>query len=526
MLTASSIAVVSPVGHGTAAPLPEASSAWLPAEKTVAVLPFTDLSDVTGQIYLSDGMAEDLAVELSRFSEILVTGWESSLACRRFVDDIPRIARALAVRYVVGGSVGRTENRLHIAIRLIDTRSAQPVWSGHYEGSMTDALPLQEEIARGIADHLLPKRSRSEPLGAKRLPPRSLEIYDLVQRARWALMQGGDTDDLALISTGIALAREAAQQDPRYAEAQRCLAWGHNLRGELGYFGAEAQADYGAAKEAALRQRELDPLNHSAHALAGHIAMRQMRHGEAMASLRLAHQLKPNDVMTLRWLSWVEANHELPEPARTHGTLSLRLSPCDRTVSQGHWPLALADYVAGDVEACLDHARRAVAMRPRFAVHYIVLAACLAELGEIQEAHYTLAAAQMLNPKLVESRLSGSCYFVRADLTARYVRALRSAAAGRDIAKVKAPAGEGGNRRTARHGVSQPELIPPALASLTPRERSVLALVAQGKSNADIACALTISAHTAKRHIANILTKLDLRTRGAAASLATRYAIV
>jgi DNA-binding CsgD family transcriptional regulator len=254
--------------------------------------------------------------------------------------------------------------------------------------------------------------------------------------------------------------------------------------------------------------------------------MRQMRHGEAMASLRLAHQLKPNDVMTLRWLSWVEANHELPEPAREHGALSLRLSPCDRTVSQGHWPLALADYVSGNVEACLDHARRAVAMRPRFAVHYIVLAACLAELGELQEAHYTLAAAQMLNPKLVESRLSGSCYFVRSDLTMRYVRALRSAAAGRDLAKPKAAAGEGGSRGMPRRGPSQPDLVPPALTSLTRRERDVLALVAHGKSNADIALALGISEHTAKRHIANILSKLNLRTRGAAASLATRYAVV
>jgi adenylate cyclase len=506
--------------------LPDVSPAWAQADKTVAVLPFTNLSGDPGQAYLGDGMAEDLATELSRFGDILVTGWESSVTCRRFADDLPRIARTLDVQYVIAGAVGRTENRLHIAVRLLDARTARPLWSNRFEGSITDALPLQEAIARAIADYLAPLRSRVEPLGAQRPTPRSLAAYDLVQRARAALMRGGDTDDLALISEGIALAREAAQRDPRYAEAYRCLAWGHSLRGELGYFGPAAETDYAAAEDAALRQRELDPLNHSAHALSGHIAMRQMRHGEAMASLRLAHQLKPSDVMTLRWLSWVEANHELPDAAREHGALSLRLSPCDRTVSQGHWPLALADYVAGDVEACLDHARRAVAMRPRFAVHYIVLAACLAELGEIQEAHYTLGAAQMLDPKLVESRLSGSCYFVRSDLTMRYVRALRRAAAGPELAKSRVGAGEGGGRAMPRRGGGQPDLFPPALASLTRRERDVLALVAQGKSNASIAVALGISEHTAKRHIANILTKLNLRTRGAAASLATRYALV
>jgi TolB-like protein/DNA-binding CsgD family transcriptional regulator len=526
MPTASSIAVAMPEPRGASALLPETSPGWSQADQTVAVLPFISLSEDPGQIYLSDGMAEDLATELSRFSDILVTGWESSVACRRFADDIPRIARALAVHYVIDGTLERVAHRLRVTVRLIDAAIARPLWSERFDVSITDSLPLQEDIARKVADILRPERPNAEPLGAPRQPPRSLEAYDLIQRARSALMQGGDTDDVALISTGIALAREAALRDPRYAEAQRCLAWGHSLRGELSYFGPEAQADYVAAEEAALHQRELDPLNHSAHALAGHIAMRQMRHGEAMASLRLAHQLKPNDVMTLRWLSWVEANHEMPEPAREHGALSLRLSPCDRTVSQGHWPLALADYVSGNVEACLDHARRAVAMRPRFAVHYIVLAACLAELGELQEAHYTLAAAQMLNPKLVESRLSGNCYFVRSDLTTRYVRALRSAAAGRDLARPKAPAGEGAGRGMTRRCPGQPDLVPPALAALTRRERGVLALVAQGKSNADIAVALGISEHTAKRHIANILNKLNLRTRGAAASLATRYAIV
>jgi TolB-like protein/DNA-binding CsgD family transcriptional regulator len=525
MPSASSIAVALPGTRDTSAVLSGAVSAWSRADKTVAVMPFINLSDDPGQAYLSDGLAEDLTIELSRFRDILVTGWESSVACRRFASDIPRIARTLAVQYMVDGTIERRENRLRITMRLIDTSSLRPLWSNRFDGSIADALPMQEEIAREIADHLTPERPPTEPLGAKRLPARSLDAYDLVQRARSALMRGGDTDDITLISEGIALAREAVRRDPRYAEAHRCLAWGHSLRGELSYFGPDSQADYAAAEDAALRQRELDPLNHTAHALSGHIAMRQMRHSEAMASLRLAHELNPNDVMTLRWLSWVEANHELPDAAREHGAQSLRLSPCDRSVSQGHWPLALADYVAGDPESCVDHARRAVAMRPRFAVHYIVLAACLAELGERLEAHYTLAAAQILNPKLVESRLSGNCYFVRSDLTMRYVRALRLAAAGQDLARSKAT-GEGGGPVISRRAAGQPELFPAALASLTRRERGVLALVAQGSSNADIALSLGISEHTAKRHIANILTKLNLRTRGAAASLATRYALV
>jgi DNA-binding CsgD family transcriptional regulator/Flp pilus assembly protein TadD len=333
------------------------------------------------------------------------------------------------------------------------------------------------------------------------------------------LLRGGSTDDAALVSEGIALAQQAAQRDRQWAEAQRCIAWGYCLRAELGSFTAQSEADYETARQAALHLRDLGEAGVAAHAILGHVAMRQMRHEEALATLRLAHELEPNAVMALRWLAWEEANHEHTDQSVRLGARSLKLSPCDKLAVQGQWVLALAHYVAGNLESCVEHARRAVAMRPRLAVHYIVLAACLAELGELSEAHYTLVAARALCPILVHSRLAGTCYFVRPGLTERYVRALRLADAG-----TAPPNGRTRSDAAIRHAPDDATVR--ALAELTAREREVLSLVASGQSNPQIAAQLGISEHTAKRHVANMLDRLQLPTRAAAAALAARHGLI
>jgi adenylate cyclase len=465
---------------------------------------------------VGDALAEDLIGELSHFRELLVVGWQSSLACRPFAGNIARVARQLAVDYAVDGTVGRVDGRLSISVRLFDGPSASLITESLFNGLAAEVLSIEEEIARYVAGHLCPTCIAAGAPRNNRAAVANFEAYDLALRARVAIGRGGNADDTALISEGIALAEQATNVDRHCAEAYRVLALGHSLRGERGRFGPEMETDYAAAAALALRAYELDPLNYATHALSGHVAMRQMQHGEALARLRLACELNPNDVTTLRWLSWVEANHELPEAARGHGAHSLRLSPGDRIANQSHWPLALADYVANESAACVDHARQAVAMRPRFAVNYVLLSAALAEVGELLEAHYTLAAAATLSPGLVESRLAGNCYFVSQKLTERYVRALRRAAAGLNASPASPFAAN------AAAGMS----VPLALTKLTAREREVLALVTKGHSNGGIARALGISRHTAKRHLTNILTKLDLPTRAAAASLAARHAIV
>jgi tetratricopeptide (TPR) repeat protein len=196
----------------------------------------------------------------------------------------------------------------------------------------------------------------------------------------------------------------------------------------MGFFGAEARDEFAAADAAAQRLRELDGQNHAAYAILGHVAMRRLRHDEALANLREAHRLNPNDVATLRWLSWEESNFGLAEDAKRHAEMALSLSPRDRSIDVTHWAAALAAFVASEPAACLENARRAIALNRPFAGHHILLAACLAELGELAEAREVIETIRELAPGLIESRLSGSTYFAVPALAERYLRALRTAA--------------------------------------------------------------------------------------------------
>ena len=475
---------------------------------SIAVLPFTNLSGDPEQRYLSDGITDDIITELSSFRDIFVIGRSSSFACEPFAGDVKRVARELGVQYVLEGSVRRAGDRLRISVGLVDGASGERIWADRHDGELKDVLDLQEEIARRIVGSIAPEIHFAEQQRAERATPADPAAYDLALRASAAISRGIAAEDKASVTEGIELARRAIALDPLCLRAHYALAFGHCRRGVMGHFNAEAQEDLAAADAAAQRLRELDARNHWAYAILGHVAMRRMRHDESLANLRRAHELNPNDVTALRWLSWEESNFGMAEEASRHAELSLRLSPRDRTTDIGYWAIGLAAWVGGDLPRCLENARRALTINRDFAGHYILLAACLAEMGRDEEAQEAVAAIRRLAPGLIESRLQGRTHFTDSALGERYIRALRRAAGERQ------PAG------------GTPGPAASTLGGLSAREREVLRLVAQGLSNSRIARKLALSEHTVKRHVANILTKLDLPTRAAAAAMAAREGLL
>ena len=469
------------------------SSGWLGVNNpSLAVLPLASDASADAR-YFSDGVTEDIVTELSRFRELAVVrvGELSS-------NDPAQVARLLDVRYVLRGSIRHAGNRVRISIQLLDPGAGMQVWADRHDGLIENLLDLQAEIAARIAASITSEIEWSEVRGAHRHDATNATAYDLALRAGAKLLAGVAANDAMLLSDAIALAEQAARVDPRCRRALSVLAMAYCRRGVLQGIGPQGTADLTAADAAARRLRELDASDHAAYAIIGHVAMRRLRHDEAISNLRRAHELNPNDIVTLRWLSWEESNLGLAEDARGHARLALRLGPRDRNIDLTHWALALAEYVAGNNAQCLLQARQAIGLNPQFIGHRILLAACLAETGALVEASSHVADIKKFAPGLFESRLGGRTYFVDPKMTERYRKALRLAAS----AASSVPSG------------------------LTPREREVLHLVAAGLSNPRIADRLALSEHTVKRHVANILTKLDLPTRAAAVAEAARLGML
>lgn len=467
---------------------------------SIAVLPFTPDSSADSR-YFSDGVTEDIVTELSRFRELIVVCAGSSFACEAYADDIARIARLLDVRYVLRGSIRHAGDRVRITGQLVDPSSGGQIWADRYDGSMENLLDLQAEIAARIAASIVGEIEWSELRHAHRHEPNNAAAYDLALRAGSLVANAVAPRNLGQLTEAIGLAERAEAIDSRCRRALSVLAMAYCRRGVIEGISAAGANDLVAAEAAARRLRELDASDHAAYAILGHVAMRQLRHDDAISNLRRAHALNPNDVTTLRWLSWQESNLALVDEARGHAQLALRLGPRDRTIDLSYWALALAEYVAGNLAQCLQHARQAIGLNRPFMGHRVLLAACLAESGATAEAAAQVAEIRRESPGLFESRLGGRSYFADPALADRYLRALRLAA----------------GERPAAH---------PAAAGLTGREREVLRLVAAGLSNARIARQLALSEHTVKRHVANILTKLALPTRAAAVAEAARLGML
>jgi TolB-like protein/DNA-binding CsgD family transcriptional regulator len=469
---------------------------------SLAVLPFAaEASD--GRRYFSDGVTEDIVTELSRFRELAVVCASSSFGFEPSTEDPARIAQVLDVRYILRGSIRRATNQVRITGQLLDATSGRQIWADRYHGSIENLLDLQAEIAARIAASIVGEIEWSELGHAHGHQTTNAAAYDLALRAGALLATHVAPTDARRLTEAIRLAEEAVSVDPRCQRALRVLAMAHCRRGVIDGIGESGASDLAAADAAAHRLRELDPSDHTAYAILGHVAMRQLRHDHAISNLRHAHELNPNDVTTLRWLSWEESNLGLVAHARAHAQLALRLGPRERTIDLTHWTLALAEYVGGNLKQCLDHAREAIALNPQFIGHRILLAACLAESGRAVEARTHAAEIRRLAPGVLESRLDGRTYFVDPATTERYRRALQFA-------------------------VSPERLAVPAKAAtdLTAREAEILQLVAAGLSNPRIASRLALSEHTVKRHIANILTKLELPTRAAAVAEAARLGML
>src|SRR4029450_9729013 len=117
---------------------PSRPALMLPDKPSIAVLPFTNLSGVSEDIYFADGIAEDIITELSRYPDLFVVARNSSFAYRGKAIRVDDVARGLGVQYVLEGSVRRARNRVRINAQLIDAANSKHIWAQRYDRSLED----------------------------------------------------------------------------------------------------------------------------------------------------------------------------------------------------------------------------------------------------------------------------------------------------------------------------------------------------------------------------------------------------
>src|SRR6266404_1199828 len=265
--------------------------------KSIAVLPFENLSSDKENAYFTDGVQDEILTALSRIADLKVI---SRTSVMQYKSGAPRnlreIGEQLGVAHLLEGSVQRAANRVRVIAQLIDARNDAHLWAQTYDRDLADVFAIQSEIAKAIADQLQAKLSPTEKKAIEQPPTTNLAAFDLYSRAKSLLLTAsfsatGEPD----VRKAIVLLDEAVKRDPSFFDAYCQLAWAHEqLYAVTGYDHTPARLALAeAALQAATRLRPDAAETHLARAQYFYYGLRD--YAGALAELEIARRALPND---------------------------------------------------------------------------------------------------------------------------------------------------------------------------------------------------------------------------------------
>jgi adenylate cyclase len=219
---------------------------------TIAILPLADQSDDTAREYFADGLTQDIITALGRFTELTVMSWNAVSPFKGKSASPGEIARSLAVRYQVEGSVRQAGERVRVTAQLVNA-DGRVIWSARFDEALSNLFVLQDKVTNQIAGALAIGISQAEQLRALAKPTKNLEAYDYVLRARPASLR----PTRANVVEARTLLRHAIELDPSYSTAYTALAETYHSAVSMGW--AESPVEFlDRAKEMANKALSLN----------------------------------------------------------------------------------------------------------------------------------------------------------------------------------------------------------------------------------------------------------------------------
>jgi TolB-like protein/Tfp pilus assembly protein PilF len=264
--------------------------------RSVAVLPFVNMSDDKGNEYFSDGISEEILNVLARVPELHVAARTSSFSFKGEKKEVPEIARELKVRMVLEGSVRKQADRVRITAQLIDAGNGFHLWSDTYDRRLEDIFAIQDEIAHAIAEQL---RVKLAPAGSGTAPngTTDLQAYELYLKGI-SLWQARGGDNLRAAEETF---RAALKRDPKFAKAWAGVALAHSILPD--WVGESPSTAYPPALDAAEHALALDPNLPEPYVVLGYMAAMELRFPTANAMFERASALAPSHATAHHWHS-------------------------------------------------------------------------------------------------------------------------------------------------------------------------------------------------------------------------------
>jgi TolB-like protein len=248
-------------GSGT----PRQSEAATVSAKSIAVLPFDNLSRDPDNAFFAEGVQDEILTRLAKVADLKVIARTSTQRFKSAPENLPDIAKQLGVANILEGSVQKVNDQVRVNVQLVNALTSAHLWAEIYDRKLSDIFAVQSDIAKTVADTLQAKLTGSEKQMMAAQPTTDTTAYELYHKGRslWEKRSGDN------IPKAIAYYEQAIAQDPNYALAYAGLAKAYIL---LPFYAGTDRLDAGSkAKDAALKALQLDPNLAEAHAALGKI---------------------------------------------------------------------------------------------------------------------------------------------------------------------------------------------------------------------------------------------------------------
>jgi adenylate cyclase len=373
-------------------------------EKSIAVLPFVNMSADKNDEYLSDGMTEELLNVLSKMKGLRVPGRSSSFAFKGKEDEniFRKVGEQLHVTTVLEGSVRKAGDKLRITTQLINVADGYHIWSETYDRSMKDILAIESDVAQRVAQALEVQLGVNEAHNLAKKPTEDPEAHRLYLLGRYYFAKGGT----AGWNRAVEYFNQAIQLDPNYALAYCGLADIYSYTGGFTMLGREAWAK---EKELAQKALALDPDLAEAHLSLGQALVGAFHWRDGENEIKRALELNPNLALAYDADAWVLAITGRFDEAMAQARKASQLDP----LNPGSFGFYL--YLARRYDEAMAELRRDLELVGDNASGHSVLGWCLIANGDAAAAIAEQEKAKALDDLPIYDGCLGYSYGILGD---------------------------------------------------------------------------------------------------------------
>ena len=395
-----------------------------PQTKAIAVLPFGNISPDKESDYFSDGLTEELIINLSRLKDIRVVPRITSMQYKGTNKEVKAIGRELGTRYILAGSVRKFQDNLRIAVELVDVEADAQLWAETYKGKLEDVFDIQEQVSKQIVDALMVKLSPSEKVVLTKRSTENAEAFDYNLRARNALYRMTKND----MNSALQLFQRAIELDGRYAIAYAGMgetyAWLY-----IQFDRKDIYLD--KALEASLKALMYDATLSEAYASLSLAHFGKKAFDEALVSGKKAIELDSNNHIAFWILGRI---YHVTDRDRESVDLFKKAIAINPDFYSAYGDLMIAYERLGEMDKRKEIIEQSAQMFPRYlskhpedARAHIYFAISLVMAEKIDEAKREAAKALELNPSDTLMLYNAACFYSRLNEKKLATKALKDA---------------------------------------------------------------------------------------------------